>query len=562
MQAELYRVTGKGQKAAEYYDKAIKSAREHEFLYVEALANELAAKFYMRNDRDELAEFYFQKAWQVYRKWGATAKLKHLEERYPKYMRQPTYASMRTTGTLSASSTDTSSTSLDVNTILKATQTLSGEVQLKSLLEKMMQILIENAGAQKSLLLENTGEGLLIQAEGSTDGVSGILQALPVDESDKVPLAVINYVARSKQKLVFDNISKDPNYSTDHYIQKNQTKSVVCFPILSKGELSAIIYLENNLVEGAFTPARLEILNMLSAQIAISVENTRLYENLEEKVKQRTIALQKAHQQLEKNHQALEESHKKISDSVNYASRIQNAVLPGQETLATLLPQHFILYRPCAGVSGDFYWVRLINQKIIAAAADCTGHGVPGALVSMLGTALLNEIVPYLAAQFQFTPGNILDELRTEVKTALKQIGQISDQKEGMDISLCIIDPLNKQLQYAGAYHPLYLIRDNQLTEVKGDKMPIGIHRKEQPFTSHNIPFQKGDMIYLFSDGFVDQFSEKKKEKFMRRNFKKLLIEINQEPVSKQKEQLISRLEEWKGNLAQVDDILIFGIRL
>jgi serine phosphatase RsbU (regulator of sigma subunit) len=292
------------------------------------------------------------------------------------------------------------------------------------------------------------------------------------------------------------------------------------------------------------------------------VENTRLYENLEEKVKQRTIALQQAHQQLEKNLQALEESHKKISDSVNYASRIQDAVLPGQETLTKLLPQHFILYRPCAGVSGDFYWVRQIGQKIIAAAADCTGHGVPGALVSMLGTALLNEIVPYLATQYQFTPGNILDELRTEVKTALKQIGQISDQKEGMDISLCIIDPYSKQLQYAGAHHPLYLIRDNKLTEIKGDKMPIGIHRREQPFTSHDITYQEGDMIYLFSDGYVDQFSEKKKEKFMRRNFKKLLIEINRESVSRQEEVLIERFEEWKGNLPQVDDILIFGIRL
>lgn len=560
--AELHRVTGKFKRAAEYYEKAIEKAYENEYINEAAIANELAAKFYMQNNQHKVAAFFFVEAKNCYYKWGAKAKVKHLEEKYPKYLSIRIPVSTLTTGTISSYSTDTTGEFLDVNSILKATQTLSGEVQLKSLLEKMMQILIENAGAQKILLLENTGKDLLIQAEGSTDGVSGILQALPVEESGKVPLSVINYVAHSKQKLVFDNISKDTTYSTDHYIQKHQSKSAVCFPILSKGELAAIIYLENNLVEGAFTPARLEILNMLSAQIAISVENTRLYENLEEKVKQRTIALRQAHQQLEKNHQALEESHKKMNDSVNYASRIQNAVLPGQETLAKLLPQHFILYRPCAGVSGDFYWVRQIGQKIIAVAADCTGHGVPGALVSMLGTAFLNDIVPHLAAQSQLTAGKILDELRTKVKIALKQIGQISDQKEGMDIALCIIDLDKKQLQYAGAHHPLYLIRDNQLTEVKGDKMPIGIHRKEQPFTSHDILFQKGDMIYLFSDGYVDQFSEKKKEKFMRRNFKKLLIEINQEPLSRQKEILIKRFEEWKGDLPQVDDILIFGIRL
>ncbi|MCP4217514.1 MAG: GAF domain-containing protein, partial [bacterium] len=342
MQAELYRVTGKGHKAIEYYEKAITSAREHEFLYVEALACELAAKFYMRNDRDELAEFYFQKTWQCYRKWGAGAKLKHLEANYPKYMRQSTYSDMRNTGTISTS-TDSAGSSLDIKSILKASQTLSGEVQLKRLLEKTMQILIENAGAQKGLFIENKAGNLLAQVEGNIDGAPGILNDLPLAESGKAPLSLINFVTRSHEELVLDNASKDTKYASDPYVDQHKTRSVICFPILKKGQLAGIIYLENNRVEGAFTPARVEVLNMLSAQIAISIENAELYENLEEKVRLRTLAIKKANEELA-------ESNRKINDSVNYASRIQQAVLPGKDLMVGLLPNYFSIYKPCSTI--------------------------------------------------------------------------------------------------------------------------------------------------------------------------------------------------------------------
>jgi len=562
LSAEFHRVTGKHKRAAEFYDRAIETAYENEFVNEAALANEQAAKFYLQKKQGKLAAIYFMEARDCYRKWGAVAKVKHLEEKYPKYLSLGFLGPMtKSMGTDSASSTDSIGDLLDVKSIVKATHTLSGEVQLKGLMEKMIQILIENAGAKKCVLIENTGESLLIQAEGSTYGVSGVLQELPMEESDNVPLSVVNYVARSKERLVFDNISKDPNYSTDSYIQKNQTKSVVCFPILSKGNLSAVIYLENSLVEGAFTPERLEILNMLSTQIAISVENTHLYEQLEEKVRQRTIALQKANEELENKHRELEESHRKINDSVNYASKIQHAVLPARETFEKLLPRHFILYRPCSVVSGDFYWIKETGNKIVVVAADCTGHGVPGALVSMLGMAFLNEIVPHLAAQSRLTAANILDALRHQVKIALQQKGKLSEQKDGMDIALCIIDPVEKQLQYAGAYNPLYLIRGNKLTEVNGDRMPVGIYRKERPFTLHEMPFQGGEMIYLFTDGFIHQNSVGS-ETFTRKRFKEVLLDIYREPVSKQEDALVKRFDEWKGDLPQRDDILILGIRL
>ncbi len=300
IQAELTGINGKIYEAGEYYDKAIETANRNEFLCDEALSNELAAKFYLQNQREPLAVYYFQRAYRCYRQWGAIAKIKHLEENYPKYLSMGfPAAKLSGTGTISSVSTDTTDEFLDVTSIIKASQTLAGEVQLTRLLEKMMDILIENAGAQKSMLIENIDDRLLIQAEGTVDGVSGILQHLPVEESGNVPLSVINYVARGQKKLVFDNISKDPIYSPDDYIQKHHTKSVVCFPVIRKEKLSAIIYLENNLVEGAFTPERMNVLKTLSAQIAISLENARIYRDLnelnislEQKVAERTRELE------------------------------------------------------------------------------------------------------------------------------------------------------------------------------------------------------------------------------------------------------------------------------
>ncbi|MCP4147289.1 MAG: AAA family ATPase [bacterium] len=554
LQAELYRVTNEKKHAIKYYDKAIEAAYENEYIHEAGIANEMAAKFYEKNKQLKLTAIYFNVARDCYRKWGAKAKVRHMEVSHPKYL------SMVLPGLMPGTVTDSTESGyaselFDLKSIIKATQTLSGEVQLKNLLKKMVKILTQNAGAQKCLLIENVDNRLLIQAEGSSEGVSGVLQELPVEKSGIVPLSVINYCAHSKEKLVFDNVSKDTNYSADSYIQRAKPKSVVCFPITSKGELSALIYLENNLVEGAFTAARLEILNMLATQLAISMENTHLYENLGKKVEQRTLDLQNANE-------ALEESHKKINDSINYASRIQEAVLPSQEDFSVLFPNHFIFYRPCFVLSGDFYWVKEVNDCLIVAAADCTGHGMPGALLSMLGISFLNDIVLQLTAKSLLTPANILNELRTKMKTALKQSGQ-REYGDGMDIAICIIDPANKQLNFAGAHNSLYLFRAGKLIEIKGDRMPVGKARKERPFTNHDVAYQKDDMVYLFSDGYFDQNSERAEEKkFTSKRFKELLTDINEEPVASQKDTLVETFDRWKGNLPQRDDVLVIGIKL
>ena len=556
LQAELARIQGETWKAAELYDSAIEHAHQHEYVNEAALANELAAKFYLDRHREQLAACYFQQAHHCYQRWGAIAKVKDLEERYPKYLRQALASDSDTT------SSGATAAALDIHTVLKATHTLSGTVQLKSLLEQMLRIVIENAGAQRGVFLEIRDDALLIQAAGDSQGVSELLAAIPLDDSTRAPLGLLHYVARSKTQQVFDNLSKETNYANDPYVRRRQPKSAVCFPVLRQGDVTALLYLENNAVEGAFTPARLELLTMLSAQIAISLENAELYETLEERVRQRTAELRQAHSELKQTHQALAESHEEITDNINYSARIQQAVLPEAEALRTLFPEHFILLLPHSTVSGDFYWVRELEGKIVVAAVDCTGHGVTGALLSMLGAAFLNEVAPALAAEGRLEADLILNALREKVKSALRQRGAFGEQREGMDLALCILDPSAQRLQFAGAYNPLYLIRDGSLTELKADRMPIGIHRREKPFSTQELSYQSGDMLYLFSDGFQDQHSDEGAGGFGKKRFKQLLLDIHRQDAAQQREALLQALTTWKGARSQTDDVLVMGVRL
>jgi signal transduction histidine kinase len=311
VEAEKARVLGKNALAMEYYDRAIRGAREHGYIHEEAIAYERAAEFYFSIGREEIAQLYMKNAHHCYARWGATAKVKDMESEYPQLL----VGATNRTGVKDISTTSSSSGNaevLDLATVIKASLALASEIVLDKLLSKLMKIVIENAGAQKGFLILDKEDNWVIEAERTVDSDDiTILQSIPVDSLDpnsQIPLlsaAIINYVARTHENVVLNDAAHEGQFTSDRYIVATQPKSILCTPLLHQGKLSGILYLENNLTTGAFTSDRVEVLRILSAQAAISIENSRLYQQLEDysrtleqKVKARTQQLQEKNQDL------------------------------------------------------------------------------------------------------------------------------------------------------------------------------------------------------------------------------------------------------------------------
>lgn len=278
------------------------------------------------------------------------------------------------------------------------------------------------------------------------------------------------------------------------------------------------------------------------------------------KIKIAEEEIEEQRNEIEAQRDQIAERNQEIRDSIQYASRIQKALLPLETQIDELFADHFVLNIPRDIVSGDFYWISTKGFKSIVAVADCTGHGVPGAFMSMLGLAFMNEILNSLTVIHSNT---ILDELREKIIKALHQMGTPGEVSDGMDIALCVIDHENMELEFSGAFNPMYLIRKGNLMEIEADKMPISIHsQSDEPFKVEFEEMEKDDMLYLFSDGYADQFGGKKGRKFMSKRFKGTLQEMAHLPGEVQRNKLLKRYEDWRGNEEQVDDILILGLRI
>jgi serine phosphatase RsbU (regulator of sigma subunit)/Tfp pilus assembly protein PilF len=271
-----------------------------------------------------------------------------------------------------------------------------------------------------------------------------------------------------------------------------------------------------------------------------------------------------ANEELKQLNETANRQKDEIISSILYAQRIQSAILPPEAYISELLNENFILFKPKDIVSGDFYWIKQAEHFIILVAADCTGHGVPGALLSMLGISCLNEIVQIR----EITQANqILNELRKEIKQSLRQSGKKEESREGLDIALCVIDIKNNKIQYSGANNPLYIIRNNngksELREIKADPMPVGVHfLTDKSFSNHDITLEIGDTFYIFSDGFVDQIGGEDNHRYKSEKFKKLLLNIHDQPMYEQKDILEQTLNDWMGSNPQTDDILVIGARV
>jgi PAS domain S-box-containing protein len=290
----------------------------------------------------------------------------------------------------------------------------------------------------------------------------------------------------------------------------------------------------------------------ISKLVAVEADITALQEAQEK------ILFQK--EEIEKRKEEVEKQSKDILDSIQYAGRIQKALLPPEAGIKNFLPEHFILFLPRDIVSGDFYWIHQINSKIIIVAADCTGHGVPGAFMSMLGISLLNEIV---IKNKNTQPDIILDKLRFNVKKALHQTGHQDTSQDGMDIALAVFDKETHTFEFSGAYNPMLQIRNNEILTFKGDKMPIGVHRRDsEPFTLTKNNYTKDDVFYFFSDGYPDQIGETTGRKYLHKNFSEFLLKIHGKPMQNQKIELSEEFFNWKKQYFQVDDVLVIGFKI
>lgn len=299
------------------------------------------------------------------------------------------------------------------------------------------------------------------------------------------------------------------------------------------------------------------------------------YNELEEKVEERTreVVQQKEeietqrddlaqkNQHLELAYQRIELQNKHITDSIQYAQRIQRAILPPDQHVKEVVPDSFVLYKPKDIVSGDFYWVSKPDGLSLIAAVDCTGHGVPGAFMSIIGNENLNYIVNVTGSK---RPNFILNMLNERVTGALNQHHATSTVKDGMDMTLCAIDSNKKVVYFSGANNPMYFVRNNELQIIKGDKFPIGAYVGEQlqEFSNHEIEYNSGDTLYIFSDGFADQFGGPENRKFMYKRFRNLLLSIQDKMMDEQKQILNEHFENWRMDEEQVDDVLVIGVRL
>ena len=342
----------------------------------------------------------------------------------------------------------------------------------------------------------------------------------------------------------------------------NLIANLITFPLFSPLELDEV------LINGGLLTFTVTIFTILLIHTRYTLTRKEIKARLD---------LEESKKEIEEQKEIIEHAHEEVKSSINYAERIQSALLAGDESWDKIGSDRFILFKPRDIVSGDFYWGYANDNLAIWAAADCTGHGVPGAFMSMLGVGLLNEIV---AEGQVFDPAEILNQLRSKIIQSLEQKGE--ERKDGMDIALCVLDRNTGKLRFAGAYNPLWIVRNglpneesksilisennkNHLLEIKADKMPIGKFTKDkETFQTKEIQLQKDDVIYTFSDGFQDQFGGPDGRKYMSKRMKKFLLSISSKPMNEQQVILDKEFKDWmnEGKTSQIDDVCLVGVKV
>ncbi|MEG4023844.1 AAA family ATPase [Microcoleus sp. S13C4] len=508
VEAEKARVLGQSFSAMEYYDRAIDGAKENGYVQHEALANELAAEFYLTLGRQKVARTYMIDAYYAYIRWGAKAKVKDLEERHAELLapivgRKNSLTSGRGETVVQSRTTVTSTTSgaaseLDLSTIIKASQALSGEVHLDKLISKLMQVLLENAGAENFYFIIPDPAGKW-KIEAQCTGERCQLISKSATESQEIPISLVNYVERTQETLAIDDATTETRFASDPYIIQQRPKSILCSPLINQGKLVGILYLENNLTAGAFTRDRLEVLNIISAQAAISIENARLYQTLEEKVQQRTAQLAQANQEISSLNNKLKAENIRLSAELEVTKRLQQMILPKQSELDKIKGLEIAGYmEPADEVGGDYYDVLTQNDQVKITIGDVTGHGLEsGVLMIMAQTA-----VRTLQQMNETDPVKFLDVLN---RTLYANIERIDSSK---NMTLALLDYQDSNFTLSGQHEEIIVVRtDGNIERIDTMELgfPVGLEEDIADFVSQvQVHLNPGDVVVLYTDGITE----------------------------------------------------------
>jgi transcriptional regulator with GAF, ATPase, and Fis domain len=410
---------------------------------------------------------------------------------------------------------------------------------------------------RKIVKAESFGIGLY-QPQSNTILFSGFIEKgeklddVHISLNDKERYAVMTF-ERDIEVIINDHEKEFIKYTKDlkKPIVGEIPASLVYLPLYTKekkiGVLTAQCFTKN-----AFQDFQVNILKNMALSIAIALDNANLYQNLEEKVKERTVEVQK-------QKAIIEEKNKDITDSIRYAKKIQQAIAPEIDKFNKNFDESFILYKPKDIVSGDFYWFEHFENTTVFAAADCTGHGVPGAFMSLICSDIMFKVI---GDKKIFNPGEALNHIDEKLVRLIKKSSE-SSANDGMDIALCTYHKDSKKLLYAGAHRPLLHVRNGEMFEYKPSKFSIGGHSTEgKKFEQIEIDVKPGDIFYMLTDGYADQFGGDEGKKFKFKNFKQLVLDISGKPLKDQRNVLDERFEAWKGSLEQIDDVCVIGIKI
>ena len=597
LEAEKARLENRPMEAMHFYDQAILSARQHGYLCNEAVASELAAKFWLAHHKEDFANFYIKTAHSAYGIWGATAKVYDLEEKYQNVRLKAAVAATYVTDTLTpreGTTTFPSLKALDFASLLKASQAIAGEIELGALLTQLMKIIIENAGAREGFfILEKNGQWV-IEAEGAIDKEEvTVLQSIPVNPPQSpntppvgvvsavekggqggnlVPASFINYVARTQESLILYDATEE-KIGLDPYFIENKIKSALCVPLVNQGKLVGILYLENSLIEGAFTPERLEVLNVLSSQAAISLENALLYRTLEEKVEERTAQLADANKEITALNEQLKSENLRMSAELDVSRQLQQILLPKEHELLQIEGLDIAGFmEPADEVGGDYYDVLSRQGRVLMGIGDVTGHGLEsGALAIMVQTAVRtllanNETDPvkFLQALNEAIYDNVQRmESDKNMTIALLDYQQGSSSLSQTQASLS--PPLQNGaggiLRLSGQHEEMIVVRKGnlELIDTMDLGFPIGLV-DEIEVNQAKVPLNPCDVVVLYTDGITEAVNMENEEYGQERLCE--VVKLNwQQSAQEICQAVIDDVRQFIGQQKILDDITLLVLK-